>query len=125
MAKYLLTGLGWSCVILGTIGVFLPLLPTTPFLLVAAWAFAKSSPRFRHWLVNHRILGPYIRDWREHRAIPLKAKFLAIAMITASTIWLIGWSGLPTVYIGLAACCLVGAATFILTRRTMHKGRVL
>lgn len=123
--KLLLLGLGWVCVILGTIGVFLPVLPTTPFLLVSAWAFTKSSPRFRHWLENHRILGPYIKDWREHRAIPMKAKILAVTMISGSMVWLIAWSGLSGIVIAIVAFCLVGAATFILSRRTMHRGRTL
>jgi len=122
--KLLLLGLGWICVILGGIGVFLPVLPTTPFLLVSAWAFAKSSPRFRSWLENHRILGRYIKDWRTHKAIPFRAKILAVTMMSASMVWLIVWSGLPAILIGVVAICLICAATFILTRRTMHRESV-
>lgn len=61
----------------------LPVLPTTPFLLVAAACFARSSPRFYDWLLSNRIFGPLIRDWREHRCIPLRAKIMAVVLITA------------------------------------------
>lgn len=69
---------GFVFVGLATIGIVLPLLPTTPFLLLAAACFARSSHRFYQVLLGNRIFGPLIRDWREHRAIPLRAKVLAI-----------------------------------------------
>ena len=63
--------------VLGLAGIFVPLLPTTPFLLLAAALWVRSSPRLYGWLVSHRRrLGPYIRQFREHRAIPLRAKVL-------------------------------------------------
>ncbi|REJ75619.1 MAG: DUF454 domain-containing protein [Acidobacteria bacterium] len=73
--------LGLIAVGLGFLGVFLPLLPTTPFLLLAAFLFSKSSERLHDWLLNHRIFGKFIRDWREHRAIAPRAKVLSVAMI--------------------------------------------
>jgi len=111
-----LLGLGWVCVALGVVGIALPVLPTTPFLLVAAWAFARSSPRFRDWLLGHRTLGPYVNDWNEHGAIPTRAKVLAIAVMSASAIWLFGWSDLPLAVKLIASACMLGAAVFILTR---------
>ena len=72
---------GFTCVGLAALGVFLPLLPTTPFLLVAAACFARSSPRFYRALHGNRVFGPLIRDWREHRAVPLRAKLMAITAI--------------------------------------------
>ena len=59
-------------------------MPTTVFLLVALWAFSKSSERFRTWLYDHKHLGPPIRDWHEHRVIPARAKIVALAMMAAS-----------------------------------------
>ena len=116
MPKIFYLGLGWICVALGVVGIALPVLPTTPFLLVAAWAFARSSPRFRDWLVGHRTLGPYVNDWNEHGAIPTRAKVLAIAVMSASTLWLFGWSELPVAVKLIASACMLGAAVFILTR---------
>jgi len=79
---------------LGLVGVVLPLLPTTPFLIVALWAAGKCSPRLAYWLENHPRLGPVLRNWRDHRAIPKTAKWLACTMMTGSflLIWYRGAS---------------------------------
>jgi len=69
---------------LGIVGVFLPLLPTTPFLLVAVWCFSRSSPRLEQWLLNHRTLGPPLRNWRREGAIAARTKVVAICLIVAS-----------------------------------------
>jgi len=66
---------------LGVLGIFLPLLPTTPFLLLAAACFARSSPRFYHWLIHHHWLGGYIRDYRENKAMRFRAKVSAIVLL--------------------------------------------
>lgn len=79
-----LLALGWGCVALGIAGIFLPVLPTTVFLLIAAWAFSRSSHRFHRWLYEHPRLGGPIRDWHAHRVIPVRAKLLAVTMMTAS-----------------------------------------
>jgi hypothetical protein len=76
--------LGWLFLALGAIGLFLPLLPTTPFLLLAAASFTRSSDRFYKWLIYHPVLGSYIRNYREHNAITLQAK-----VVSLSALWIV------------------------------------
>lgn len=108
--------LGWLMVALGVVGIFLPLLPTTPFLLVAAALFARSSPRFETWLVNHPQLGPPLRRWREKGAIAPRAKATALAMIAASYATFLLLSGPSTQTAAMVALAMAGPALFILTR---------
>lgn len=82
--RFALLALGWLSVVLGVIGIFLPVLPTTPFLLLAAACFMRSSKRFYLWLVNHRHLGPWIVDYLEGQGIPLKGKVYAIGLMWLS-----------------------------------------
>ncbi len=79
--KGILILIGWFAVILATLGVVLPLLPTTPFLLLAAWCFSRSSPRFHYWLLYRSWFGGYIRYWQTYRGLPKGAKPKAIALI--------------------------------------------
>jgi uncharacterized membrane protein YbaN (DUF454 family) len=74
--RWLLSSVGGICVGLGVLGIFVPLLPTTPFLLVAAACFVRSSDRLYQRLITHRTLGPYIRNYREHRAITRRARIV-------------------------------------------------
>ncbi|MEO0382719.1 MAG: YbaN family protein [Pseudomonadota bacterium] len=106
---------GWACVGVGALGVVLPLLPTTPFLILAAAAFGRSSPRLRSWLLRHGTLGPIIEAWEQNGAIPRRAKLLAYAIMLT----FLGLSALlnaPLYIIGLQAFCVAGAALFIGTR---------
>jgi uncharacterized membrane protein YbaN (DUF454 family) len=75
---------GLLCLGLGILGLFLPLLPSTPFVLLAAACFARSSQRFYRWLMAHRAFGPLVREWRTHRSIPYRTKLVAIALMSAS-----------------------------------------
>lgn len=79
--RWLLISVGLLCTTLGIIGIFVPLLPTTPFLLLAAACFARSSERFHSWLVNHNHLGPMIRGYLDGSGIPLRAKRTAITLV--------------------------------------------
>ena len=78
----MLVVVGTLSLVTGIVGIFLPVLPTTPFLLLAAACYANSSVRFYNWLMNQKQLGPYIRRWRNEGTIPLHAKLMAIALIT-------------------------------------------
>lgn len=92
MYRALLIVIGWTAVVLATLGVVLPLLPTTPFLLLAAWCFARSSPRFHHWLLYRSWFGGYLRHWQRYRALPPGAKWKAVVVILltfAISLWLI------------------------------------
>lgn len=95
--KALLVSCGWIAVGLGIAGIFLPLLPTTPFLLLAAACFFRASPRRYDWLLNHRRLGPYVRRYREQRAIPRRAKLTTIALLWA-TLALSGWLAVASLW---------------------------
>lgn len=82
--RYALLAVGWLSVVIGVIGIFVPVLPTTPFLLLAAACFARSSKRFYRWLVEHPRLGPWIRDYLDGNGIPLKGKVYAISLMWTS-----------------------------------------
>jgi uncharacterized membrane protein YbaN (DUF454 family) len=84
LVRYVLLAIGWLSVALGVLGIFLPVLPTTPFLLLAAACFMRSSKHFYLWLVNHRQLGPWIVDYLEGQGIPLKGKVYAISLMWLS-----------------------------------------
>lgn len=108
-------GLGYCSLGLAVAGVALPLLPTTPFLLVAAWAFGRSSPRLRRWLDEHPRFGPPLRHWREERAIPPKVKATAIAALGGS--WTITTVTVGGILVpGIAAAAMLGVGAFILSR---------
>ncbi|MCR9143284.1 MAG: YbaN family protein [bacterium] len=118
IVRYILIGVGWLSVGLGIVGIPLPLLPTTPFLLLAAICFAYSSPRFYSWLMNHRLFGPYIREWREHGSIPLRAKVTAIVLIVvtigSSIVFLI-----PLLAVKILLGCIgLGVIVFLLSTPT-------
>lgn len=103
----------------GIVGIFLPLLPTTPFVLLAAWCFSRGSARCERWLLEHPRLGPIVRDWRAERAIPLRAKQLATVMMAAGSAW--AWWLLPPQWAWLPAGCCALVALWLWrlpTRRT-------
>ncbi|MGO2355703.1 MAG: YbaN family protein [Marinomonas foliarum] len=98
--------LGWFSLITGIIGIFLPLLPTTPLVLLAAWCFSKSSERFHTWLIEHKFFGPIINDWQSSDGIPKKARNRAIIFMWAGmaiSIFIVSriWATIGLVFIGL------------------------
>lgn len=81
--------LGTVSLTLGVIGIFLPLLPTTPFLLLTAALYFRGSPRLYQWLLDHKHFGPYIRNFRENKAIPLRAKVLSLLLMWGTMLYCI------------------------------------
>lgn len=86
-----LFALGWLSVALGILGVFLPLLPTTPFMLLAAGCFARSSERFYRWITSHPRFGPMIADYLAGKGLPLRVKLLAISLLWLSILVGVLW----------------------------------
>jgi hypothetical protein len=122
LAHTLLVAVGTLSVALGVVGIFVPLLPTTPFLLLAAYCYARSSERFYHRLMTNRWLGAYIRDYREGRGIPRRTKVVTVALL-----WLtMGHAILfvvPAWWVDLLLFALAASVTvFLLTRRTRSDG---
>lgn len=80
MKKLILIILGWLCVGAGFVGIFVPGIPTTIFLIIALWAFARSSKKFHSWLLNHQRFGPILRNWESHKVVPKKAKIIMVIL---------------------------------------------
>ena len=107
--------IGLMMVLLAGLGVALPLLPTTPFVLAAAFAFARSSRRWSAWLHGHPVFGPLIHDWQEHGAISRRAKILGIgSMIGVLTLSLALQA--PPLVLGMQVVVLSASAAFVLSR---------
>lgn len=121
LKKYLWVSLGILSLGLGIIGVFIPLLPTTPFLLLTAGFFFKGSEKLYRWLLNHKLLGSYIRNYREHKAIPLTTKILAVVTLWAAILYsMIFVTENPYLCIILLAIA-AGVSIHILHYKTLEK----
>jgi uncharacterized membrane protein YbaN (DUF454 family) len=109
---------GFACLALGGLGIVVPLLPTTPFVLVAAFAFANSSEKLHQWLLDHNVFGPLIYNWRQHRAISRTAK--AMSVLSMAAVLVISWLldvAMPVIAVQVL---VIGcAAAFILTRPSL------
>ncbi len=114
--RWALIAFGWANVGLGVVGIFVPGLPTTVFLLVAVWAFSKSSERFHAWLWSHPHLGPPIRRWHEHRVIPIRAKVFAALTMTASFVYVTGFVAEDWLLPAVMAAILIPSAAYVLSR---------
>lgn len=91
LVRGLYLGGGVACIALGAAGLVLPVLPTTPFILLAAFCFARASPRLHRWLLRSRTFGPMIREWQQHRAIPWRTKLTGIVLMSATMAVSIGF----------------------------------
>ena len=119
--KFLFAFLGSVSLALGIMGVFLPVLPTTPFLLLSATLYMRSSQRLYDWLMSHKHLGAYIRNFREHKALPLRVKVVSVTMVWATLLYCAifvakeWWMSLLFIAIAL------GVTIHILSYRTLKK----
>ena len=113
--RFFWLAMGFTCLALGAAGTVLPLVPTTPFVLLSAFSFARSSPRFHDWLVNHRVFGPVIRDWNRNRSISRRAKILATVAV-AVTLTLSVLYRVDPLIILVQVLVFIPGMTFIWTR---------
>lgn len=107
---------GWLALALAVVGAFLPVIPTTPLVLVAAWCFSKGSERLHTWLVEDRRFGPMVRDWERHRVIRTRAKVLATAMIVPLVGWMVLGSDAPTWAKAVTLALVAWGLVFIWTK---------
>ena len=111
--RYLFITLGTILVIIGIIGIFVPILPTTPFLLLAAACYLRGSQRFYNWLMNNRFFGSYIKNYIEGRGMPLRVKVVTIALLWTAigiSIWLTYPNWIVALILALVA---IGVTTHI------------
>lgn len=118
--RWVLVTFGHLFLVVGVIGVFLPVLPTTPFILLAAFCYERGSPRFHLLLLENRYVGPYIRNWKESGSIPLRAKVIAVSMIAMSIGWIVYAAPIVVVKVSVAVIGIC-VSVYILTRPTTKK----
>ena len=129
LARPLLLAAGLACVALGAVGIVLPLLPTTPFLLLAVWCFARSSERLHRWLVEHRRLGVYVVGFvygggvpRQAKSVALTVLWVGIAVSCVIVVWRIDDPVLGPALAGLLIVIAVAVSVYIITRPSPRPG---
>lgn len=110
---------GWLNIGIGAVGIIVPGLPTTIFLIIALWAFSKSSDRFQSWLWNHPRFGPNVRHWHNHRVIPVRAKILAVAMMITSLVIIVFFVAENWILPTTVALVMIPAAVYVITRASV------
>lgn len=123
LLRWMLAGIGWIAIVAGVIGIFLPLVPTVPLLLLAAACFARSSDHFHAWLVEHHYLGPLVRDYIKGAGIPRRAKITAICMVwctlPASAFLFVSLAWVRALLLVIAVCITL----YLLSLPTLRPGR--
>jgi hypothetical protein len=114
--------MGFVCVGLGMLGAFLPLLPATPFLLLALWAFSRSSPRFHHWLYTHPRFGPRLQEWNQYGTVPVKVKASAISAMGVSFALMAFVLRVPWPVLAVSGALMLIGAAYILSRPSRPPG---
>jgi uncharacterized membrane protein YbaN (DUF454 family) len=120
--RKLILAAGFVLVGLALLGVMLPLLPTTPLLILAAACFANASERWHKWLMNHPLCGPLLKDWHERRCIPLRAKLIAATMIILIGAYSIGFA-IENAFIRLFGTLLLLTGLIVVLRIPTCSGR--
>ncbi len=118
--KILLNLVGCLAVALGILGIFLPLLPTTPFLLLASACFARGSTRLHHWLRTNRIFGNYLRDYENGKGIPLRGKIWTLIFMWTSlaySMWRVDQPGLQIMLLLIGSCVTIYLVRYVPTMR--------
>jgi uncharacterized membrane protein YbaN (DUF454 family) len=116
--KLLLFCIGWISFVLGIIGAFLPVIPTTPFLILSAYLFSKSSPRFHAWILELPLAGAAIHDWNANRIIRPRAKLLCALMIALSLIGIWIYAFVSLIFKIAITTLLVSVGGFVITRKS-------
>jgi uncharacterized membrane protein YbaN (DUF454 family) len=116
VVKPVLFLLGWVFFALGAVGVVVPGLPTTPFMLLALWAFSRSSQRFHDWLYHHKFFGPPLQKWEDHKVISWPTKVLSLTFMTGALVYMIVYSRLNAWMTVMVALVMAYGAYFILTK---------
>ena len=114
--------LGWLFFGLGIVGVFLPVMPTTIFMIMALWAFANSSEKIHAWLYTHPKFGPALQQWDRERVIPVHAKIAALGGMFISLIYVTVFSGAPPLAIAAAVALIAFGAVYVMSKpsRAVH-----
>ncbi|KPF71906.1 hypothetical protein IP69_05145 [Bosea sp. AAP35] len=115
LRRPLLFAAGWVLTALGIVGLVLPLMPGTVFLILAAWCFAQSSPRFEAWLLGHPRLGPQILRWRQSGTIDRRVKFIACGSMALSFA-ILTLTDAPPIALWVTGACLLAAGTYVASR---------
>jgi len=119
LLRSLLFFFAWISFLLGMIGIFIPLLPTTPFLILSAFLFSKSSEKFHQWILSLPMAGPAIKEWRNHRVVRTKAKILCFVMISMSLYFILINNDIILLVKILVSLLLSSVLVYILTRKSM------
>ena len=122
MMRPLFFTLGCLLFCLGFIGVFLPVLPTTPFMLLALWCFSRSSEKFHNWLYTHRLFGPPLQQWEKHRVIPTAVKIIAVFFMISSLVYLVLFMHAPVWAELLMTATMAFGCWFVLTKPSSPQG---
>lgn len=112
---------GWTMFIIGFIGAFLPVLPTTPLMILALWGFSNGSESVHNWLYTHPKFGPSLQQWDQHRVIPFKAKMTAIIMMSISATYLLLFSDAPNIVIIISLGLMLFGILYVLSKPSTHR----